>query len=314
MRTDRRTFLAGAAAAGVAPIAGLPAVAKSAEAEKAAGKRVSNPIAVSSYSFWRFNDATKLPLEDCIDKAAEMGFDAFEVLQIQLKDEDAGRMQRLKQRAFVNGLSLCGMSTHQGFVSPDAEKRQLNIYKTKHSIDLAHELGIPTIRVNTGRWGTVGFNKLMEQKGVEDRLPGYSDDDAFKWVIDSFEKIVPHAEKQGVTMGLENHWGLGRTAEGVMRIVDAIKSPWLQVTMDTGNFFERRTEQLKMMAERAVFVQAKTYYGGGKWYELDIDYDSVAAMLRAANYRGYVSLEFEGKEDYETAIPKSLAMLRKAFS
>lgn len=47
----------------------------------------------------------------------------------------------------------------------------------------------------------------------------------FKWVIDSFEKCLPSAEKCGVTLGLENHWGLGRTPEGVLRIVDAINSP-----------------------------------------------------------------------------------------
>jgi hypothetical protein len=35
--------------------------------------------------------------------------------------------------------------------------------------------------------------------------------------------------------------------------------------------------------------------------------------MRKDNYRGYISLEFEGNEDYKTAIPKSLAVLRKAF-
>ena len=41
--------------------------------------------------------------------------------------------------------------------------------------------------------------------------------------------------------------------------------------------------------------------------------DRIAAMLRKHKYRGYVSLEFEGKEDPRTAVPKSLALLRKAF-
>ena len=35
--------------------------------------------------------------------------------------------------------------------------------------------------------------------------------------------------------------------------------------------------------------------------------------LALHNYRGYLSLEFEGMEDPRTAVPKSLAMLRKAF-
>jgi hypothetical protein len=37
-------------------------------------------------------------------------------------------------------------------------------------------------------------------------------------------------------------------------------------------------------------------------------------MLRKHGYRGYVSLEFEGNEDPKTAVPKSLALLRKAFA
>jgi sugar phosphate isomerase/epimerase len=115
-------------------------------------------------------------------------------------------------------------------------------------------------------------------------------------------------------MGLENHWGLGRTAEGVMRIVEAIKSPWLKVTMDTGNFLEHMYEQMQRLAPHAVLVQAKTYFGGGEWYTLEIDYATVNRILRDANFRGYVSLEFEGKEDAETGVPKSLAMLREAFS
>jgi hypothetical protein len=60
-------------------------------------------------------------------------------------------------------------------------------------------------------------------------------------------------------------------------------------------------------------VQAKTYYGGGKWYSLDIDYEKIGKMMRQQGYRGYVSLEFEGNEAPETAIPKSLELLRKSF-
>ena len=62
-----------------------------------------------------------------------------------------------------------------------------------------------------------------------------------------------------------------------------------------------------------VIVQAKTYYGGSLWYSLDLDYPRIAALLTKHKFHGYVSLEFEGKEDPRTAIPKSLAMLQLAF-
>jgi sugar phosphate isomerase/epimerase len=61
-------------------------------------------------------------------------------------------------------------------------------------------------------------------------------------------------------------------------------------------------------------LQAKTYYGGGEWYAIDLDYPRIAAIMRRHNYRGYVSLEFEGKEDPDVAVPKSLALLREAFA
>ena len=68
------------------------------------------------------------------------------------------------------------------------------------------------------------------------------------------------------------------------------------------------------MAAKTVFVQAKTYHGGGEWYTLDLDYREIAKILAGVNYAGYVSLEMEGKEDPDLAVPKSIAMLRQAFS
>ena len=154
----------------------------------------------------------------------------------------------------------------------------------------------------------------MANKGIEPILEGYTIDQGFEWVIDAIGQCIPVAEKCGVVLGLENHWGLGRTAEGVLRIVNAINSPWLQITSDTGNFLENQYEQLEMMAPKTFLIQAKTYFGGGKWYTLDIDYNRVAEIFRKVNYRGYVSIEFEGNEDPLTAVPKSLDLIREAFT
>jgi L-ribulose-5-phosphate 3-epimerase len=311
---DRRNFLRQASVPAIVLAAGaLNSPITYAEETKTSSSVVHpNPIAISTYSYWRFREDSKLPIEDCIDLAAETGFDAVEILHIQMRQEDNAYLQLLKRRAFVNGMSLCGFSTHQGFVSPDADNRNQNIEHTLKCIELAYRLGIPTMRVNTGRWGTTkSFDELMANKGIEPRLEGYTDDQGFEWVIDSLGKCLKKAEECGVVLALENHWGLGRTAEGVLRIVNAINSPWLQITLDTGNFLENIYEQQKMMAPKTVYVQAKTYYGGGTWYTLDIDYPRVAEILRSANYRGYISLEFEGKEDVRTAIPKSLELLRK---
>ena len=270
-------------------------------------------IGVSTYSFWHFN-SERIEILDCIERAAEMGFDGVEILHRQMQDESNAYLQSLKQRAFRLGLDLIGFSTHQGFVSPDAEERQKNIDHTLRCIELAYALGIPTVRINTGRWGTsASFNELMANRGIEAPLPGHNEEEAFGWVIDSIEKCLGRAEKCGVALGLENHWGLGRTAAGVQRIVRAIDSPSLGVTLDTGNFLDDMYPQMEALAPDAILVQAKTYPGGGEWYSLDIDYTRVAQIMRAANYRGYISLEMEGREDAATAVPKSLEILRGAF-
>lgn len=288
--------------------------ATSSTGKNAKGRAGGCPIGVSTYSFWQFKNEELRDIEKCIDLAAEWGFDAVEILHRQMTSEDNSYLQRLKRRSFVNGLSLCGFSTHQGFVSPEPAERQKNIDHTVHCIELAYALGIPTMRVNTGRWGTSkDFDELMKNRGIEPNLAGYSDEDAFGWVIDSLEKCLPAAEKCGVLLGLENHWGLGRTPEGVLRIVDAIKSPWLQVTLDTGNFLEDPYDKLELLAPKTVFVQTKTYYGGGLWYSLELDYARIARMLQQHHYWGFISLEFEGKENPLTGIPKSLALMRQHF-
>jgi sugar phosphate isomerase/epimerase len=275
----------------------------------------SNPIAVATYSFWRFKDGLKLKIEKCIDKAAAFGFDGIDILHMQMHREDDSYLQELKRHALVNGIALCGLSIHQGFVSPDKAVRQKNIDHTIKCMELAHKLGIPCMRLNTGRWRTTkSFDLLMKNRGIEPPLPGYSDEDAYPWVIESIEKCLPAAEKYGVLLALENHWGLGLTPEGLLRIVEAVDSPWLKILMDTGNFLEDPYEKLEKIAPLTVFVQAKTYYGGGTYYTLDLDYVRIAKILKKHDYKGYISLEFEGEEDYETALPKSLTLLRKAFS
>jgi L-ribulose-5-phosphate 3-epimerase len=313
---NRRAFVAGSlgALAGVGTAGRVAAGASVSESKTRRG----NPIAIATYSFWRFRPGLKLPIETCIDEAARMGFDGMDILLRQIENEenaDRGYLMKLKRHALINGVALCALATHQGFVSPDPARRQQNIDLTIKQIEVAYRLGIPVIRINTGRWGTIrSFDNLMANRGIEPILPGHTEDDGFKWVIDSIEKCLPKAQECGVVLGLENHWGLARTADGLLRIVNAIDSPWLQVLLDTGNFLEDPYDQLEQCAPQTVFVQAKTYYGGGLWYTLDLDYDRIAAIMRRHNYRGYVSLEFEGNEDWRTALPKSLALLRKAFT
>src|SRR5262249_8850670 len=152
MRLSRRGLLAGAAAV----------LEPTLSAQRAAQRRTR--LAVSTYSYWHFK-GDKFPIGKVIEDAARLGFDGVEILR-QMVSESAAYMNDLKRAAFGEGLALVMLSIHQDFVAPTAAERQKDIDHTKHCIDLASQLGIPCIRLNSGRWGTIAnFDDLMKVKG-----------------------------------------------------------------------------------------------------------------------------------------------------
>ncbi|MEZ5351184.1 MAG: TIM barrel protein [Bryobacteraceae bacterium] len=233
MNISRRSLVSASAA--LVPAASLvPGPTGSLAAAPTAPHRTK--LGVSTYSYWHFSKE-KYPIEKVIDNAARIGFDGVEILHRQMADETPAYCNKLKRQAFALGLDLYMLSIHQNFVSPDPAVRKQNIDHTIGCIQLAARLGIPCIRLNSGRWGTVkSFDDLMKVKGNEPPLPGYTNDNAFQWCIDSIGECLPAAEKEGVVMALENHWGLTTQPEGVLRIHKAVHSPWLGINMDTGNY------------------------------------------------------------------------------
>lgn len=320
MPLDRRSFLTSSLSAGAAAVLGGVA-APAVFAATAPVRRNRVRLAIATYSYWHFRTA-KVPIETVMDRASELGVAGVDVLHRQMELGErapldaAGRayLRRLKRHAFRAGLEICCVSTHQSFVKPKPDELTVEVEHTKKCIELAAELGCPCIRINTGRWGTTrSFDALMANRGIEPVLPGHTEEEGFKWCLEGITRCLPKAEECGVVLALENHWGLARTAEGLLRILNSITSPWLGGLMDTGNFLEDPYRQLEAMAPKTVYVQAKTYHGGGEWYTLDLDYPRIATILDRAGYRGWVGLEMEGKEDAATAVPKSLATLRAAF-
>jgi sugar phosphate isomerase/epimerase len=307
MKLSRRSFVT----TSVCGATGLAMPSQVAAAEPATSNRLK--LGLSTYSYWHFRPP-KVSIETVIEKASHFGFAGVDVLHQQMDSEERSYLMKLKRHAFVHGVELICLSIHQNFVSPKAEVRQENIQHTLKCIELAYQLGIPSIRLNSGRWRTVAsFDRLMELRGIEPPIAGYTEDDAFGWCIDCIGKCLTKAAECGVLLALENHWGLTGTPEGLLRIVKAINSPWLGVLMDTGNFLENPYSKLEAIAPKTVLVHAKTYFGGGEWYSLDLDYRRVASILAKVNYNGYVTLEFEGKADPDSGVAQSLAVLREAF-
>ncbi len=307
MTLSRRAFLG----AGVASVA---AAQVNVSAQPPARSAATPPrIAVSTYSYWHFR-GERYPVERVIEDAARLGFDGVEILHRQMDDESPAYVAKLKQTAFRHGMPLVMLSIHQDFVDPDPAKRKQDVDHTIKCLELAARLGIPCIRLNSGRWNTIAsFDDLMKVKGQEPPIAGHTDKDAFEWVVAAIQACLPTAERLGVMMALENHWGLTTSVDTLLAILKAVGSPWLGINMDTGNYPGDPYAGIATLAPHASIVQAKTYFGGGEWYTLDLDYVRIARILRDAGFSGWVSLEMEGKEPPETAVPKSLDVLRRAF-
>ncbi|MCY3993874.1 MAG: sugar phosphate isomerase/epimerase [Caldilineaceae bacterium] len=272
-------------------------------------------LGTSTYSYWHFTPE-KTPIESVLDAAADLGLSGVEILHRQMESEENAYLQKLKRHAFSLGLDLYNLSIHQDFVHDDADIRQEHIDHTLHCIDLAHEMGIPSIRVNSGGFRKQGsFDDLIEAKGWVEPWDGFTMDDGFGWVVDAIERCLPHAERRGVLLLLENHWGLTTFASDMARIIETIDSPWLQAILDMGNFLfeDDMYEAMERIAPYVRLAHAKTYPGGGSWYSLDLDYGRIFRILLDAGWRGYCSIEMEGAEDATTAVPKSIEMLRKAW-
>lgn len=315
---NRRAFLSRSAAT-AATLAGASSLTPAAAAPATAAPPIK--LGIASYSYWHFK-TQRVPIETVIDKAAQLGVSGVDILHRQmdipekepLTADHRAYLARLKRHAFKKGIDLVALSIHQDFVDPDPAYRRQQVEHTLKCIEIAYALGVPCIRLNSGRWNTIAsFDDLMKARGIEPVLPGVSEDEGFKWCQDCIQECLGKAAECGVILALKNHWGLTRTPEGLIRILDAIPSPWLGGLMDTGNFLEDPYPKLRQIASRTVYVQAKTYPGGGEWYTLDLDYQRIAGILKEAGYTGYVSLEMEGKQDPDIAVPESVALLKKAF-
>ncbi|MDR2912009.1 MAG: sugar phosphate isomerase/epimerase [Alistipes sp.] len=326
MKLSRRSFLA-ASAAGVAgavlpeftkaasftdalhaPIAQSPAAAGG--GAKNQGVKGRPKLCLSTYSLQNFANEPD-GIERVILAAADIGVEAVDVLHRSMYTEDNDYIHNIKQMAYMNGVALACLSIHQDFVDPDPAQRQRMVDHTIRCIELAYKMGIPAIRLNSGSWGTAGQGASYRDRVNETPIAGYTNDDGFGWIQECIYKCIPTCEQTGITMALENHWGLSALPEGMWRIKNSVKSRWLKFLLDTGNFLEEPYDKIASILPECAFLSCKTYQGGGNWYELDLDYDRIFRMFHEVGFRGYITLEFEGKADRMASSIESLSMFKR---
>ena len=297
MSLSRRSFLATSTLGGTA-LAADPFGRK--------GKpRLRLSLAAYSFrSFFKFQKNTtrevpKQPMDmfKFIDFCAANGCDGAELTSYFFRHNvTRDYLIALRRHAFLRGVDISSSAVGNNFSLPQGEARDAQIAYVKKWIDHAAVLGAPHIRVFAGR----------EPKGV-------TRDDADKWAIAGLRECCDYAGKRGIFLGIENHDSIGN-AKSLLNFVKAVDHPWFGVNLDSGNFRTANPyEDFAAAAPFAVNVQLKVELKvAGK--QVPTDLKRAADILRAANYQGYVALEYEAAANPYTAIPPLLKKLRAIFA
>ncbi len=291
---SRRTLISGAAAAAAGLASGG---ASGVEPPKRAGGPHLR-VGCCAYSYRDYLTGKKSPamtMEQFVDAMAEIGIDGVELTSYYFPpDVTPAYIHGIKKRCFELGLDVNGTAVGNHFTLPPGPERDKQIALVNKWVDYAVEMGAPCVRVFAGE----------VPKGV-------TAEDAREWVVECIETCCEYAGQRGVMLALENHGGIVSTVDEILFILGAVKSGWFGMKWDAGNFHtEDPYADLARCAPYAITTHIKTDMRPNGNRE-DANLARVVKILRDANYRGYLHLEYEGAEEPMVAVPRTLKTLLK---
>jgi sugar phosphate isomerase/epimerase len=295
MIPTRRLFLQSSLAAGV----GLSVnSAQAIDPIRRTGRSLIR-LSLAAYSFRQFLDLRRKPrptmnLEDFIDLAAGLPLDAVELTGYYFSQTTPRYLADLKGRCTRLGLDISGTAVGNNFCLTNESQLKEQIADVKRWIEHTARLGGKTMRIFAGN---------VERGDTEER--------ARARVLAAFQEVCDHAGQFGIFLALENHGGITGTPDQLLALVRAVKSDWFGVNLDTANFHTADPyADLARIAPYAVVCQMKTEIQRAGKNKEEADLKRLVSLLRAANFRGYVALEYEAAEDPKVAVPRALAQLR----
>ena len=275
--------------------------------------RTGRPRPLLSLAAYSLRNHFSGPLANGSDKpAAEPPFTMFSFLDYCAEHHCAGAeltsyffprtvddtyLANVRKHAFLKGISISGTAIGNNFSLEKGPKRDEEIAKCKMWIDRASILGAPHIRV------FAGHNKNLPRE------------EADQLVIQALEECSDYAGSKGIFLGIENHDAIG-SAEHLLQLIAHVKSPWLGVNLDSGNF---RTPNPYSDFERclpyAVNIQLKTEIRpDGQKTPQPADLPKLVSLIKSSGYQGFVALEYEATEAPLAVIPPILAQLRNLLA
>ncbi len=253
-------------------------------------------FSLAAYSYRSLLTKKQLTLSDFIADCAKFGLQGTELTSYYFPNPaPANYLRQLKHECFLAGLDVSGTAVGNDFCQPEGEQRKQQIESVKRWIDNAEILGAPVIRIFSGN-----------------AKEGMTAAEAHRLAVAGMEECCEYAGQHGVFLALENHGGLTATVDGMLKLIEDVKSPWFGVNMDTGNFHtDDIYGDLAKIAPYSINVQVKVVISGPNRKKEPTNYRRLAEILKAAGYRGYIVLEYEEAGDPREECPKVLDELAR---
>lgn len=246
----------------------------------------------------------------------EFGIQAVELNNPFFASTDDAYLVELTEAAKRANVVFTGMAV-DGTGDPsalDEDDRKDAIRRILPWFQVSKKLGLPLFRVNTGGQGNEFEPRALEQ------------------CIKSFKELVQEAERTGVKLVIENHWGISMNPLNTVEIMKAVDHPMLGTLPDFGNFpdpnrpkglevlqeaaggieaSEVRYWGLELMAPYALSVHAKMHEFNDNGEDPNIDVGRCVSIMKNAGYSGYWGIEYEGAGDDHEGVLKSKALLER---
>jgi sugar phosphate isomerase/epimerase len=250
--------------------------------------------AICAYAYRDALKEKKLTYQDLVRMSVEQGAEGIDCTVYWFPPNPGDDfLLPLRRLAYHMAVDIYSLAISTDLCRAPGPEREAEVEKVKRWVDVAQKLGSSHIRVFGGN---VPKGSNEEQSGG--------------WAAETLRRCAEYSGSRGISLGIENHGGITGRAERIIQIVKQADSPWVGINVDTGNFRADGYSQIEMCIPYAVNVQLKTDISveGGK--REPQDWNRILGMFAKAGYKGFLSIEYEAKEDPMTAVPRLMKELR----
>lgn len=282
-------------------------------------------LGLSSYSLYGAMQAGRMTILDSIRYVAEQGGEHIEIVPLGFDlIAEPELADQIREEAARAGIALSNYAIGANFLKEDEQGYRQEIERVKQHVDVANRLGVKLMR-----------HDVASRPIPEATLNHYIDD--LPMLVEACQEVADYAAQYGITTSVENHGYYVQGSDRVLTLVERVNRDNFRTTLDIGNFLcvdEDPTVAVRKSIAYASMVHVKDFYyrpskveTGDGWFRTaggnhlrgsvvghgDLDMHEILRTIKQSGYSGFVSIEFEGKEDCEWASKVGMDNVRKIW-